>query len=70
MTDGVPNGDEAELKYVICRTIDMVTRNKLTAFPIGIDNESDMSTLNSFSSMHSVLKLWAMKFRELFACIA
>ncbi len=70
MTDGVPNGDAAELNRAICRTTEMVNQKKLTVFPIGIGNESDMSTLNSFSPKRPALKLQGMKFQEFFAWLS
>lgn len=70
MTDGVPNGDASELRRAINRTVEMVNQKKLTVFPIGIGDESDMSTLNSFSPKRPALKLQGLKFREFFAWLS
>ena len=70
MTDGVPNGDEGELNRAMRRTTEMVNQKKLTVFPIGIGNESDMSTLNRFSPKRPALKLQGLKFREFFAWLS
>ncbi len=70
MTDGVPNGDTIELNRAIRRTTEMVNQKKLTVFPIGIGNESDMSTLNSFSPKRPALKLQGLKFQEFFAWLS
>ena len=70
MTDGVPNGDVSELSRAISRTTEMVNQKKLTVFPIGIGNESDMSTLNSFSPKRPALKLQGMKFEEFFTWLS
>ena len=69
-TDGVPNGDEGELNRAMRRTTEMVNQKKLTVFPIGIGNESDMSTLNRFSPKRPALKLQGLKFREFFAWLS
>lgn len=70
MTDGVPNGDPAELNRAVSRTVEMVNQKKLTVFPIGIGNETDMSALNSFSPGRSALKLQGMKFQEFFSWLS
>lgn len=70
MTDGVPNGDVSELRRAISRTAEMVNQKKLSVFPIGIGNESDMSTLNSFSPKRQALKLQGLKFQEFFAWLS
>lgn len=66
MTDGEPNGSQAELNRAIQRTTDMVNSKKLTIFPIGIGDETDMEALNSFSPKRPALKLQGLKFREFF----
>ena len=70
MTDGVPNGNESELERAMDRTRQMVNEKKLTVFPIGIGNESDISALNSFSPKRPALKLQGMKFQEFFAWLS
>lgn len=70
MTDGEPNGSPGELARAIQRTTDMVNNKKLTVFPIGIGDESDMSTLNSFSPKRPALKLKGLKFREFFVWLS
>ena len=44
----------------------MVNQKKLTVFPIGIGEESDMNTLARFSPKRSPLKLKGLKFKEFF----
>ena len=70
MTDGDPNGSVVELTRAIQRTNDMVNSKKLTVFPIGIGDKSDMATLNSFSPKRPALKLQGLKFREFFAWLS
>lgn len=70
MTDGAPNGNVSELSRAISRTAEMVNQKKLTVFPIGIGNETDMSTLNSFSPKRHALKLQGMKFQEFFSWLS
>lgn len=70
MTDGEPNGNSSELSRAIQRTTDMVNSKKLTVFPIGIGDESDMSTLNSFSPKRPALRLQGLKFREFFSWLS
>mgnify|MGYP001690982167 CR=1 FL=1 len=65
MTDGVPNGDVTELNCAICHTAKLVNQKKLTVFPIVMGNESNMSTLNSFSPKHP-----ALKFQEFFGWLS
>ena len=66
MTDGVPNGNPAELNRAISRTVEMVNNKKLTLFPIGIGNDADLQSLNQFSPNRSALKLDGLKFKEFF----
>lgn len=70
MTDGEPNGSRVELDRAIQRTTDMINSNKLTIFPIGIGDETDMTTLNSFSPKRPALKLQGLKFGEFFAWLS
>lgn len=70
MTDGEPNGSREELEKAIKRTTDMVNSKKLTIFPIGIGDETDMNTLNRFSPKRPALKLQGLKFREFFAWLS
>ncbi len=66
MTDGVPNGNSSELSRAKLRTTEMVNQNKLTVFPIGIGNDCDMITLNSFSPKRPALRLQGLKFQDFF----
>ena len=66
MTDGAPNGSEAELGRAAQRTCDMVNNRKLTVFPIGVGRDADMNVLESFSPKRVPLKLRGLKFREFF----
>jgi len=67
MTDGVPNGDPAELERAVRRTSELVNQRKLTVFPIGIGNEKNMITvLNRFSPKRQALRLYELKFKEFF----
>lgn len=70
MTDGVPNGNPSVLSRAIKRTADLVNEKKLTVFPIGIGNETDMSTLSSFSPKRPALKLQGLKFQEFFTWLS
>lgn len=70
MTDGAPNGNSDELARAIQRTYDLVDKNKLTVFPIGIGNDADMDILQQFSPKRSPLKLQGLKFREFFAWLS
>ena len=66
MTDGAPNGSDAELHRAAQRTCDMVNSRKLTVFPIGVGPDADMQVLKNFSPKRSPLKLNGLKFREFF----
>lgn len=70
MTDGTPNGSVLELERAINRTSNMVNSNKLTVFPIGIGNETDMAILNRFSPKRAALKLKGLKFKEFFSWLS
>ncbi len=70
MTDGIANGSPEALERAINRTRTMVNNKKLTIFPIGIGNESDMGTLNRFSPNRAALKLQGLKFQEFFAWLS
>ena len=50
--------------------LQLVDERKLTVFPIGIGNESDMSVLDKFSPGRKALKLQGMKFQEFFAWLS
>lgn len=67
MTDGEPNGDSLELQRAMSRTVELVNKDKLTVFPIGVGNEPDMSALGGFSPKRPALKLKGMKFQDFFA---
>ena len=66
MTDGEPNGSEAELSRAIRRTQELVNAKKLTIFPIGIGIEADMGVLRKLSPKRSPLKLKGTNFRAFF----
>lgn len=70
MSDGVPNGNSAEMTRAANRISQLVGENKLTVFPIGIGNEADFPSLNSLSPKRSPLKLQGLKFREFFAWLS
>lgn len=70
MTDGAPNGKQAELSVAIERTVELVNQKKLTIFPIGIGEDADMEILAKFSPKRSPLKLQGLKFREFFAWLS
>ena len=66
MTDGEPNGSQAELDRAILRTKELANTKKLTIFPIGIGDEADMGILSEFSPKRSPLKLKGTNFRAFF----
>lgn len=70
MTDGKPNGDRSEYARAAQRTCEMINDSKLTIFPIGIGEESDMSALVAFSPKRSPQKLQGLNFREFFAWLS
>lgn len=70
MTDGIPNGNRAELDRAIDRTQALVRRRKLTIFPIGIGEEADMNTMAQLSPATTPLRLRDMRFREFFAWLS
>lgn len=70
MTDGEPNGDQAALWRAIDRTREAVNADKLTVFPIGIDEEADLEALNQFSPKRQALRLEGFHFQEFFSWIS
>lgn len=70
MTDGEPNGSEAEMNRASKRVAELVNDKKLTVFPIGIGNKADRSALQSLSPKRTPLKLKGLKFREFFAWLS
>ena len=66
MTDGEPNGSNAELERAISRTTDLANHRKLTIFPIGIGDDADMKCLGRFSPRRSPLRLKGANFKEFF----
>jgi uncharacterized protein YegL len=70
MTDGEPNGDPQELYRAISRTQFLIDAKKLTIFPVGIGDESDMNVLSKFSPNRAPLKLKGLNFREFFAWLS
>lgn len=65
MTDGQPNGNEAQLEEAIRRTNSLLDARKLTVFPIAIGQHADEKVLERFSGK-SPLYLENLKFREFF----
>lgn len=70
MTDGEPNGDQAELSCAIKRVVELVENKKLTIFPIGIGTEAGMDMLQQFSPNRPPLRLKGLNFREFFEWLA
>ena len=70
MTDGEPNGSQAELARAQRRAADMAANRKLTVFPIGIGNEADMGALAGFSPGRQPLHLKGMRFQEFFTWLS
>lgn len=70
MTDGEPNGDQAELDRAIERVNNLVNDRKMTIFPIGIGKEADLELLKKFSPNRQPLRLKGMKFKEFFAWLS
>lgn len=66
MTDGQPNGSQAELERAIQRVVAMVTAKKLTVFPIAIGADADMAVLARFSPNRAPLRLRGLNFKEFF----
>ena len=66
MTDGEPNGNEAEFNRAVSRTIDLTNQRKLTIFPIGIGDKADMECLAKFSPKRPPLRLKGMNFKGFF----
>ena len=63
MSDGRP-GDKIDAAAE--RTRQMISKRKLTLFPIGIGEKADMDALGKFSPNRSALRLKGLKFVELF----
>jgi len=70
MTDGQPNGSQAELERAIERTVSMINGKKLTIFPIGIGEDADMDLLARFSPKRTPLRLKGLNFREFFTWLS
>lgn len=66
MTDGNPNGNEAELMRAMERTNKMIAAKKLTLFPIGIGENANLDVLARFTPKRNAIKLKGLKFKELF----
>lgn len=66
MTDGEPNGNEAEFARAKARIADLVSKRKLTVFPVGIGAEANLNILKELSPKRVPLKLKGLKFREFF----
>ncbi len=66
MTDGEPNGSEAEFNRAVSRTNALANNRKLTIFPIAIGEEADIDCLAKFSPRRPPLRLKGMNFKEFF----
>ena len=66
MSDGEPNGSEAEFERAASRATDLVNRDKLFVFPIGIGREADMRKLERFSPKIPPAPLVGMNFKGFF----
>ncbi|MBR1806812.1 MAG: hypothetical protein IJ774_10585 [Selenomonadaceae bacterium] len=66
MTDGAPNGSNAELDRAISRTNELANNRRLTIFPIGIGEAADMNCLEKFSPKRATLGLKGMNFKGFF----
>lgn len=70
MTDGQANGDQAVLEQAVQKINDMVNRNKLTVFPVGIDDAADMETLEKLSPKLKPLKMNSLDFGKFFTWLS
>lgn len=66
MTDGEPNGSASELSRASSRARDLVTRNKLVVFPLGIGRNADLNALAQFSPRITPLTLVGLNFSGFF----
>jgi len=64
MTDGEPT-DNSHLR-VAPRAADLVQHKKLSVFPIGVGDDSDLETLQMFSPKRPPLRLKGLRFEEFF----
>ena len=70
MTDGMPNGSEAELQRAIQRTQQLTGTRRLTVLPIGIGPDADLRTLAQFSANGRPLRMQGLRFGEFFTWLS
>lgn len=67
MTDGYPEGESYSVTaQAQSRTSELVNKNRLTVFPIGIGEDADLNELSKFSPKRGALRLRELKFKEFF----
>ena len=66
MSDGMPNGDQAEFDRAALRACTLVDNRKLVVFPVGIGKDADRSSLARFSTRITPRKLAGMNFKAFF----
>lgn len=66
MSDGAPNGSYEELVRAQNRIHDLVMKERLTVFAVGIGESADLVTMQSLSPGRPPLKLRGLNFREFF----
>lgn len=66
MSDGKSNGNEFELKEAIRRTNELVDRNKLIVFPVGVGKDADRKELAKFSKKIQPLPMKGANFQAFF----
>jgi uncharacterized protein YegL len=63
MTDGKPTDS---IDNAVRRTVDLIERQRLTIFPIGIGDYADMDMLSKFSPKRKPLRLKGLNFKNFF----
>ena len=66
MTDGIPNGNQAELDRAIERVNKMVDAKKLVVIPIAVGDDADMEVLKRFHSEVGPKRLQGVQFKQFF----
>lgn len=66
MTDGEPNGSQAEFERATRRTSELANARKLSIFPIGIGMEANLNSLAKFSPKRTPLRMKHMNFKGFF----
>ena len=64
MTDGQPTDDSHQTTAP--RVAELVSKRRLTIFPIGIGTHADMNVLSMFSPSRAPLRLKGLRFKEFF----